>query len=411
MDDLLTRGRNFGSKLLGLLDNISAGTVVSDPEAEQLAGVSRTGAALEQARRARLWAMMDPNVPWYAMTTAGGAAQQSAYTTGIAGAVKTAQELRDIQEKRNRTDTLRKWIENAPNVLDASGKPAFTPQQASVLPALDEATQNDALAQWAFPSLGTKGRGVATAGQIVATKRGENGNIIAVIQTGDPANPVTTIDTGVKTESELPSEIRTRLALMSNPALIDVNATDKRAGTEGTETGKAQVAFEISAPQTLMGLQQNRARSQELLQRISGYDTGKLTGPALALFNTEMQALASELADGALRQIAELKAQGVQLAPVSNEEFRMLLLPAPAITNNPQANAQILRRRIAGIDAIIADIEDQLNFVDAGGAITKWRPRQYRSRQPAAPSAAPASAPAPRTPNTASAFPTLPTGR
>ncbi len=379
---------SFLEKLAGAIGKFSDPRIVRDPRMEELAGEEGVALAQQQARAASMHAMMQPGIPWYAMTVAGDAEGQLGYSKGIAGAADLAEKIRARRDSDERRKRLADLIANAPNLTKADGTPEFSRLQLDTLGALSADEQAKIFGTYAFPKMSPSG--TATAGSVQAVKRGPNGNILAVVQTGDPYNPVTVVDTGVQTEAELPSEIRSRIALANDPTLIDVNARDKQAETTGAETGKANVAFDQMAGTTLAQTQADLASYQTLKAQVAGLDSGPIKGPVMAKLNADFQVADARMKMQGLRMIGELKAAGISLTPITERELAILMQPTPQLTNYKEANLTIIEDRVQSLQRIISQLESQIAFRDQGGDITRWR----GTRGPAQP--APAAAPAQR---------------
>lgn len=402
MNSLLDFGKRVGTGLTGLLDGLVDPRYSRDTALEAEAGEEQTRIAQERARQASLAAMLEPGRKWYTMTAAGDAAGGQAYGQHILGAAGVAEELRKRREEQARRERLAKLISEAPNLTGGDGKPVYTEQQLGVLGALGADEQAKVLMQSAFPKLSASG--VATAGNIVATKRGRNGNIVVVVQTGDPANPVSVVDTGVQTEAELPSEIRTRLALLQDPTLIDVNAQDKQAATEGTETGKANIAALSTLPQMIAGTQGHIEQLKSLREQMASLPTGPIQGAVLSKVSSDMQVALAAVQQESLMNIARLAEAGVRLNPITEKELNILFQTSPQLSNYADANVRIIDARIKQFERTLRRLQAQLDLLDEGNDITDYRPS-------ASPAPAPAAAPAPGAPAPAaqpSRFPTLP---
>ena len=405
MNGLLERGKAALGGLLGGIERLSTpniGTAYTD--LEEIAGKDATAIAREQARRAGLAAMMQPDVPWYAMTLSRDAAASQAYGNHLLGAAGAAEKILQQREANERRARLRTLIENAPNILKSDGTPAYSPKQLETLRALSPDDQAKVLMQDSFPKL--SGSGVATAGQIEAVKRGKNGNILLVVQTGDTEMPGKVIDTGVQTESELPSEIRTRLALLGDRSLIDVNAEDKKTEVTAQETARANVAAKLALPALRDKTQSSLSQIKRLRDMLAPLGTGPVSGAVLAKINSDMQVAISELRMYAMQKIAEMKELGASLQPITERELQFLMEMGPLTENYADANVRILDNAIRRGESALKRIDAQLLLLDEGGDITDYR----GGNPPPAPAPAPAPVPAPRTPNTGSRFPTIPAG-
>ena len=372
MDSLLQRGRRFSDGLLGVLEGLGTARVTGDPDLEAAAGDAQTRIAREQAKRAGLMAMMEPGMPWYAMTTARDAAGSQAYGNHLLGAANVAEELRKRRDADARRARISELIKQAGGWVDAQGAPRLSEAQLGVLGALDPDSQSQVLLNEFFPKASRSG--VATAGAIEKVFRGPNGNAWAVVQTGDPARAAETIDTGTPMPQDIPSEVLFRSALMQNPALIDINARDKRTEVEEQEKGKANIAAKLAIPGILQQTISAVDQMTRVRDTIAGLPTGPIQGALLAKFNADMQVAVAMIREQTMLKIAELKQLGASLQPITERELQFLSEMGPLESNLPEANVRILNEAIQRGQRAIQRMEAQLLMLDEGGEITDWRP-------------------------------------
>jgi len=393
MAGLLDYVNRAGRGLYGILDRMATPNIAEDPAMLEMMTPEQRKAAAQQARSAGIYAMQKAaagGAPWHALSQVQDVNAQPAYNAYVQNAVQSVEELRKRRDDDGRRTRIAETVARITNPEDPLAQ-KYTPEQRAVLGSLTPDQQAEILMKTEFPK--QAGVSVATAGTVQGRAyKLPNGNRGWDVQTGDLEKPVITFDTGVPYVQDDPSEILTRERLLMDPRLIDIKGQDARTTVEGQEAGKTQMEFLRTAPQALYGALTNRDKLVAMRDRVAAAGTGKLTGPALVLFQSEMQALESELAEQALFLIGELKAAGVSLQPVSNEEFEFLKKPGAQITNNGAANLKIIDRRIKAIDELVRGLQEQLDFVDAGGDISRWRPK--RRDQPApAPAASPSAAP------------------
>ena len=138
---------------------------------------------------------------------------------------------------------------------------------------------------------------------------------------------------------------------------------------------EAKTQFKLSFP----GLMTNARASRDLLvgiaKEIEGLPTGPGSEAVMTKINAKYQAAEAQLKQAALENIAALAQKGVKLNPVTEEELRILLSTSPSLTNYPEANKQILEKRIAMFENVMKDLEDQMSFYEKGG-----NPLDYKGR-------------------------------
>lgn len=358
--------------------------VAVDPAMEEMMSPEQRLAARRQARSAGIAAMnraAQEGAHWTALGAARNVAGQGAYGSYVTSAVQSAEELRRRREaegRRQRTAELVARLSNPGDPLASE----YTQEQIAVLGALSPDDQAALLAKTAFPK--QSGLSVATAGTIQQVRKLANGNIGIIVQTGDPEAPYKIHDTGQPFVSEDPSAIRTLQEIIANPGLINAASDLKKGEASGTKTGEANVAALVALPQAINAGRSALASMETFKQELASTPTGALTGRVLQLFNSDFQKLEADAYSEALREIGRLKAEGVSLNPITENELALLLATSPRLTNRPEANVRIIDARMARGRRALAQLEEQLAWLDAGYDITQYRPGSAPPpRQPA----------------------------
>lgn len=382
---------DYLAKGLGAIGKIGEGLgtadVAGDPAMLEMLTPEQRAAAQKRANLAGIAAMQEgaaKGLPWYAMTTARDFKADPAYNSFLANAVSSVEELRKRRDADGRRQKVAELVGRLSNPEDPLAQ-EYTPEQIAVLGAMSPDEQAALLAKTAFPK--ESGINVATSGTVQGGRfKLPNGNIGAMVQTGDPQNPVRIIDTGTAYISEDPSLIRGLDALLEDPRRIQVAGDLKKGEAVGTKTGEANVAAMVALPQAINAGRNALASMETFKAELAATPTGALTGRVLQMFNADFQKLEADAYSEALREIGRLKNEGVSLNPITENELDLLLKTSPRLTNRPEANIAIIEQRMERGRRALQQLEEQLAWIDAGYDITQYRPGQ----------APPSPAPVPR---------------
>lgn len=393
MAGLLDRINAGGAKVLQALEAIATPNVYGDPAMEAMMTEEQRAAAKGYARSAGIAGMHEAAAngsPWTELLARRDFRAMPAYRQYLDSAVSSVEELRKRREAEGRRDKVAELVGRLANPEDPLTQ-EYTPEQIALLATLPPDEQAALMAKKAFPK--EAGLSVATAGTVQGGRfKLANGNIGALVQTGDPANPVKIIDTGQPYVSELPSDIRSLQEILNNPALLGAIGDKSKADATGAETGKANVAIMKEVPALLATNQRHIEALTDLRDRLAGLDSGALTGRVLQQFSSEFQTAQALMYEEALMQIGALKAAGASLNPITEKELEVLFSTSPRLTNQPKANVEIINKRIQRIQRVMQDLREQLTAAQAGD-VTQYNP-SAPGVAPSAPAAAPSAAPA-----------------
>jgi hypothetical protein len=363
--DLLNRMRGFGG---GLLD---AARRFGEHEYQPNSSVAAEGMAGPYAPLARAQYDRDYRVArgrairqgarWYEMDDEAASAAQGAYDDGMVRAMQIAEALRGRREKEGRAMALAEAIKS----MRGSGQ--MSDQQAAALSAVDPDAAGEILAKASFPN----SEGTAQSGRIVDTFRGSDGMVHAVIQTGDPANPVKTINTETREDSST-AEIRTLQALMASQQLMNTVQAKGAAGAFGTEQGKIDAIARSTLPAARTNLKNNIGRMERLRDEMEKLDSGQVAGRVAPYFGPEWQAVNAALTEEALLMVGQLKDLGVNLQPITEKELAILMNTSPKLTNKKEANVKIINERIRRANNVLAELQRQIDHLKKGGSMVNY---------------------------------------
>lgn len=389
MANLLDRAKTFGGNLLDFAHayGMKQYQPIGQSDLESMAGAQQTEEARkvydQQYKAARAKAISE-GAQWWQMGDIAGAAAQQGYTNQLTNAANAAETLRQRRDREARDKGIRERVAQMTGLND---------EQRGFLGVASPDTAEQILSKHLFPTSAQNGR--ASAGSIVSTYRRPDGRKVAIVQTGDPENPVKEVEMGYEDTST--SEMRTMQSYDTDAAMARGIRQREFARTYGVEASKVQTKAEAEIPMVMQQAHQGIQRLTALRAKLAALPTGPIEGKAKLLYQAEMQAINAELNNNALKKIADLQNDGVRLTPITEHELKILFSVSPSIENLPAANVAILDRQIAELQRTLQTSMDYMRYIDSGAPILSYRPSWYDAGQ--MPGAAPASAPAPAQPS------------
>lgn len=367
--NLLDRAKGFGGNLLDFAHAYA--TKQYDPigqsDLEAMAGSQQTEEArrvYDQQYRAARAKAIDEGAAWYNMGDIAGAVAQQGYTNQLTNAANAAETLRQRREREARDKGIRERVAQMTGLSD---------EQRGFLGVASPDAAEQVLAKHLFPTSAQGGR--AAAGSIVSTYRRPDGRKVAIVQTGDPENPVKEVEMGYEDAST--SEMRTMQAYDTDAAMARGIRQREFARMYGTEAAKVQTKAEAEIPMVMQQAHQGIQRLTALRAKLAALPTGPIEGKAKLLYQAEMQAINAELNNNALKKIADLQNEGVRLTPITEHELKILFSVSPSVENLPAANVAILDRQIAELQRTLQTSMDYMRYIDSGAPILSYRPSWY----------------------------------
>lgn len=370
MTDLLGGIKRWGGNLLEMAEAYGGHQYrpTSLPVPEELVGPEMAAALQEQYDRqfrvARDQAIRG-GVGFFGMDDYGHVGAQNRYAASMNDAINQAQTLRQQRMEDDRRKAVANHIARLSG-LDPEDPNYIDPMDLSLLQSMEPDKATEAMLRMQVPEAG----GLAGTLQMIP---GKDGFWYRVPKDGsDPVN------TGIPVQD--PSAVRTDQFRIGNEDYEEFQRRQAFAKRYGTEQAAIQTEAEGRLPGVISSTASAMSRLEDVRERIKDIPSGRLEGAIREQFDAELQAINAELNELALVNIAALAERGVRLNPITEAELKLLMSTSAELRNEPEANVDIINRRIESMQTIMDQAYDLLSWIDDGRNVLHYRPKAYRDR-------------------------------